>query len=85
MNETPRVDFVMPVRNEGPNIARALAELYEKVPIAKRVLIVYDSEDDDTLPAVRELTAAHPGLTLVRNMIGRGVLNAIRAGFANAT
>lgn len=77
------VDFVMPVRNEGPNIARALAELYEKVPIDKRVLIVYDSEDDDTLPVVRGL--AYPGLTLVRNTIGRGLLNAIRAGFAAAT
>ena len=77
------VDFIMPVRNEGPNIARALAELYEKVPIAKRVLIVYDSEDDDTLPVVRGL--AYPGLTLVRNTFGRGLLNAIRTGFANAT
>ena len=76
------VDFVMPVRNEGPNIARALAELYEKVPIDKRVLIVYDSEDDDTLPVVRGLT--YPGLTLVRNTVGRGLLNAIRAGFAAA-
>jgi glycosyltransferase involved in cell wall biosynthesis len=76
------VDFVMPVRNEGPNIARALAELYEKVPIDKRVLIVYDSEDDNTLPVVRALT--YPGLTLVRNTIGRGLLNAIRAGFAAA-
>ena len=81
----PRVDFVMPVRNEGPNIAHALAELYEKVPIAKRILIVYDSEDDDTLPVARELMPRYPGVTLVRNTLGRGVLNAIRAGFANAT
>ena len=79
-----RVDFVMPVRNEGPNIARALAELYGKVPIEKRVLIVYDSEDDDTLPVARELAPSHPGVTLVRNTVGRGLLNAIRAGFANA-
>ena len=78
-----RADFVMPVRNEGPNIARALAELYEKVPAEKRVLIVYDSEDDDTLPVVRGL--AYPGLTLVRNTLGRGLLNAIRSGFAAAT
>jgi dolichol-phosphate mannosyltransferase len=86
MNDArPRVDFVMPVRNEGSNIARALGELYEKVPIAKRVLIVYDSDDDDTLPAVRALLPAHPGVTLLKNTIGRGLLNAIRMGFANAT
>jgi len=75
------VDFVMPVRNEGPNIARTLSELYEKVPIEKRVLIVYDSEEDDTLPVVREVMASYPGLVLVRNTGGRGLLNAIRAGF----
>lgn len=75
------VDFVMPVRNEGPNIARTLQELYSKVPIAKRVLIVYDSEDDDTLPVVREAMSSYPGLTLVRNTRGRGLLNAVRAGF----
>ena len=80
----PRVDFVMPVRNEGPNIERALAELYEKVPLAKRVLIVYDTEDDDTLPVVRRLAPSYPGLELVRNTRGRGVLNAIRSGFAAA-
>ncbi|HEX7706883.1 MAG TPA: glycosyltransferase family 2 protein [Thermoanaerobaculia bacterium] len=75
------VDFVMPVRNEGANIARALEELYEKVPIEKRVLIVYDAEDDDTLPVVRRVMSSYPGLTLVRNERGRGLLNAIRAGF----
>ena len=78
---TPQVDFVMPVHNEGPNIERALAELYQKVPIAKRVLIVYDAEDDDTVPVVRALAPAYPGVTLVRNERGPGVLNAVRAGF----
>lgn len=75
------VDFVMPVRNEGANIARALRELYDKAPIEKRVLIVYDSDDDDTLPVVRELLTTFPGVTLVRNTRGPGVLNAIRSGF----
>ena len=76
-------DFIMPVRDEGPNIARTLSELYEKAPIAKRVLIVYDSEDDDTLPVVRSLS--YPGVVLVRNTRGAGVLNAIRSGIAAAT
>ncbi len=83
MNVTqPQVDFVMPVRNEGLNIRRVLEELYAKVPIAKRVLIVYDDEADDTLPVVREMLPSLPGLTLVRNTRGRGLLNAIKAGFA---
>lgn len=83
MNENPpKVDFVMPVRNEGPNIRRVLEDLYSKVDAPKRVLIVFDSDDDDTLPVVREMLPTCPGLLLIRNEVGPGLLNAIRAGFA---
>ena len=78
------VDFVMPVYNEGPNIGRALAELYAKVPLPKRVLVVYDFDEDDTLPALRELAPGYPGVVAVKNTLGRGVVNAVRAGFAAA-
>jgi glycosyltransferase involved in cell wall biosynthesis len=76
------VDFVMPVYNEGANVGRALEELYANVPLPKRLLIVYDFDEDDTLPVVRERMARYPGVELVQNTIGRGVLNAIRAGIA---
>jgi hypothetical protein len=33
------LDLVMPVYNEGANIGRALAEIYERVVIPKRVLV----------------------------------------------
>ena len=78
------VDLIIPVYNEGANIGRALEELYTHVPIPKRVLIVYDFEGDDTLPVVRELMPRYPGVELVRNTLGKGVLNAIRAGIAAA-
>jgi dolichol-phosphate mannosyltransferase len=81
----PVVDFVMPVYNEGSNIAGALAELYRNVPLAKRVLIVYDFDEDDTVPVVRGLVADYPGVELVRNSLGRGVVNAVRAGIAATT
>jgi dolichol-phosphate mannosyltransferase len=79
------VDFVMPVYNEGPNIGRALAELYQHVPLAKRVLVVYDFDEDNTVPAVRTLAPQYPGVELVKNTLGRGVLNAVRAGIAATT
>jgi glycosyltransferase involved in cell wall biosynthesis len=87
MNADAPVDFVMPVYNEGPNIARALAELEARVRRPKRVLIVYDFDGDDTLPVVRELQSQgrYPWVELVRNDRGRGVLHAIRAGIAAAT
>jgi dolichol-phosphate mannosyltransferase len=76
------VDFIMPVWNEGANIGHALEELYAKVLLAKRVLIVFDFDEDDTVPVVRTLAPRYPGVELVRNTIGRGVCNAIRAGIA---
>lgn len=79
------VDFVMPVYNEGGNIGRALAEIDEHVQLNKRVLIIYDFDEDDTVPVVRELMSRYPWVSLVKNNLGKGVLNAIRSGIAAAT
>lgn len=79
------VDFVMPVYNEGENIGRALEELYKSVTLPKSVLIVFDVDDDNTLPVVRELAPRFPGVRLVKNTIGRGVVHAIRAGIAETS
>lgn len=76
------IDFVMPVYNEGANIARALAEIDDCVKIPKRVLVVYDFDEDDTLPELRRLAPAYPWAEAVKNDLGKGVLNAIRAGIA---
>jgi glycosyltransferase involved in cell wall biosynthesis len=48
------------------------------------VLVVYDFEEDSTLPVARRLQAEMPELALVRNHLGRGVLCALRAGFGAA-
>lgn len=79
---TPAVDLLIPVYNEGANIARALEEIDRKVAIPKRVLVVYDFDGDDTVPVVQSLQDRFPYVELVRNDVGRGVLNAIRAGIA---
>jgi glycosyltransferase involved in cell wall biosynthesis len=74
------VDFVMPVYNEGANIARALEEIARSVPLSKRVLIVYDFDGDDTVPVVRGLADRYPWAVLHKNELGRGVVNAVKAG-----
>ena len=81
----PVVDLIIPVYNEGANIGHALEEIDRKVPLPKRVVVVYDFDEDDTLPVVRELIPRYPGLEAVKNTLGRGVLNAVRAGIAAST
>jgi dolichol-phosphate mannosyltransferase len=77
--------IVIPVYNEGANIEWVLRGIDDKVHAGPReVLVVYDFEEDDTVPAVRVLQELMPDIRLHRNDLGRGVLNALRAGFAAA-
>ena len=79
----PRLDIVIPVYNEGANIIRTLQSIARAVTTPKRVLICYDREDDDTLPAIRGNRAALGDLVVdfVRNS-GRGAHGAVLSGFA---
>jgi glycosyltransferase involved in cell wall biosynthesis len=81
-----RLDIVIPVYNEGSNILATLGALAREVRTAARVLICYDFEEDDTLPAVRNNPDAYAGLdvSFVRNP-GRGAHAAVMAGFAAST
>jgi dolichol-phosphate mannosyltransferase len=82
----PEVSIVLPVYNEGANIEWVLRGIDEKVAARPReILIVYDFDEDDTLPAVRVLQELIPDLRLHKNQLGRGVLKAIQAGFAAAS
>ncbi len=85
MDDRPPIDLIMPVFNECGNIERALRELAEKAPIPKRLIVVYDFDDDDTLPVLDRLAPEFPWVTRTKNVLGRGVLNAIRSGIAAAT
>ncbi len=83
MAERPRVDIVIPVYNEGANILRTLQSLTRETKTPLRVLICYDREDDDTLPAIRDNRDALGDLAIdfVRNR-GKGAHGAVLSGFA---
>jgi dolichol-phosphate mannosyltransferase len=82
----PRIDIVIPVYNEGRNILSTLRALARGVKTPARVLICYDLDEDDTLPAVRNNPDARAGLEVrfVRNPV-RGAHGAVMAGFAVST
>jgi len=81
--QPPRLDIVIPVYNEGGNILRTLGALSRAVTTPFRVLICYDREDDDTLPAVRGNRDAigTMDIAFVRNK-GHGAHGAVVTGFA---
>jgi dolichol-phosphate mannosyltransferase len=80
-----RLSVVCPVYNEGANIGRQLDELARGISVPMEVLLVYDRDDDDTLPVARAKARALPfEVRLVKNQFGRGALNAIKTGFIEA-
>lgn len=75
--------ILMPVRNEGLNLRVMLRMLTAVVDVPHEVLIVHDTPDDDSLEVLAEVGSGQV-LRAVHNTLGRGVVNAIRAGVAAA-
>jgi dolichol-phosphate mannosyltransferase len=82
--EVLELSVVMPVHNEGLNIEKTLQALKSHVPVRHEVIIVYDRDEDETLPAVRPLVPFYEGLRLVRNEVAPGPSGALRTGFRHA-
>jgi len=78
------LSIVLPVYNEGPAVVPLLRRLAAVAPGPNEIIVVYDFDEDTTVAPVRALTPELPGLRLLRNDLGRGVLNAIKAGIADS-
>lgn len=78
----PALSIVVPVYNEGESIAATLEAIHAAVRVQPvEILVVYDFDEDTTVPVVRRLQERMPNVGLLRNGRGRGALNAIRSGF----
>ena len=79
---TPELAIVLPVYNEGEAVEPVLRGLAAGVSTPHELVVVYDFDEDTTVPVVTRLAAEIPGLRGLRNDIGRGVLNAMKSGIA---
>jgi glycosyltransferase involved in cell wall biosynthesis len=84
MSRDAPLTVVVPVYNEGANIARWYAEAKPYLPAGAKVRVVFDFDGDDTLPVVRELSREGAPLVPLRNE-GKGVLGAIVTGLRSAS
>jgi len=76
------LSIVVPVYNEGEAVAPVLRGLSREVKTPHEIVVVYDFEADTTVPVVRRLATETPNLRGLRNDLGPGVLNAMKAGIA---
>jgi dolichol-phosphate mannosyltransferase len=82
---TPEVSIVLPVYNEGEAVEPVLRGLAAAVKTPHELVVVYDFDADTTVPVVARLAPEILALRGVRNDLGRGVLNAMKAGIAGTT
>ncbi len=79
--QTRLLSLVVPVYNEAENIVPFLRDVEKCVAEPHEILVVYDFPEDTTLPAIAAIAPPCPHVRLIHNTLGRGVLNALKAGF----
>ena len=80
----PLLTIVIPVYNEQESIRTAIETIKRDVTVSFKVLVVYDTDEDTTIPVVRAMQKSMDDVLLVRNKYGRGALNAIKTGMETA-
>ena len=81
----PELSIVLPVYNEGDAVEPVLRALSAGVKTPHELVVVYDFDGDTTVPVIARLAPQVPGLRGLRNDLGRGVLNAMKAGIAGSS
>jgi dolichol-phosphate mannosyltransferase len=82
---TPELAIVLPVYKEGEAVEPVLRALSVGVRTPHELVVVYDFDGDTTVPVIARLAGEIPGLRGLRNDLGRGVLNAMKAGIAGTS
>lgn len=82
------LSLIVPVFNEGDNLRPFLDEVAKDVPAPYELLIVYDFDEDSTVPAARRIMEQDEfwsrTIRLVKNNVHRGPSGALRTGFKQA-
>ncbi|MFC1606537.1 glycosyltransferase [Candidatus Latescibacterota bacterium] len=83
-NKNVELSILLPVRNDGLHLSIMLKMLKAVLDVPSEVIVIHDDPDDDSIPVVRETQQVFPQIRTVHNTLGRGVINAIRAGVYDA-
>lgn len=79
-----QLSIVMPVYNEGEVIGETIKRVETSVTTPHELLIIYDMDEDTTVSPVKKLQKKYPNVKLVKNIYGRGALNALKTGLKKA-
>ncbi len=79
-----KLSIVMPVYNEGALIQETISKVESSAKSPHELLITYDMDEDTTITPVEKLQKKHPNVKLVKNIFGKGALNALKTGLKKA-
>lgn len=74
------LNILVPVYNEAQNFPRLIAEVERHLRMPLTLHMLYDFDEDTTVPVARDLARTRPWLRLVKSR-ARGVVHALRTGF----
>ncbi len=80
MRKAP-LSIIVPVYNEAENFPRLYKEIDEYITVPHRIVVVYDFDEDNTVPIVKRYQNLGKKVILHKNQKGRGALNALLSGF----
>lgn len=79
------ISIVIPVYNESENISILISKIEEEINFPHQTIIVYDFDEDNTISIVKKIQNNYKSpIKLVKNIYGKGALNAIKTGFKTA-
>lgn len=78
-----KLSIVMPVYNEGKIITETITRVEKSVETAHELLIVFDMDQDTTIPPVKRLQKKYSNVKLIKNQ-SNGALNALKTGLNKA-
>lgn len=79
-----RLSIVMPVYNEGAVIKKTISKVESSVNTPHELLIIYDMDEDTTVPLVKKIKKKYINIKLIKNIFGKGALNALKTGLQKA-
>lgn len=84
-SHTPLLHIITPVYNEAENFPALYEQVKKDIQTPHTLTVVYDFDEDTTVPVVKKYQKTDPAIKLLKNKRGRGPLNALLAGFDSVT
>ena len=73
------LSIIIPVYNEKESLPLMIKILNSTLEFNNEIIIVYDNEDDNSIPVAKKLQNDFKNIILVHNRMGKGVKYALQA------